>query len=386
VVTSLHTPINSNTLEKSVVLVVEDDLNLLEGIRTVLELDGYAVLTAENGVQALEVLRKTPLRPDLIVSDIMMPHMNGLDLLTAVREEPDWISIPFIFLTALSDRRDKLMGKKLGVDDYVVKPFDTEDLLVAVESRLKRHKAMDQVQRTLVDEMKRRILIILNHEFRTPLTFVVAYADMLSNAGSYNLSTEEILEFLKGVNTGAVRLRRLIENFIQLVELETGTAERTYQTRRAPIENVASLLYDAKMSVFTSDVEHTCTIQVDSQLPTFLGDVAYLKVALVQLLDNAIKFSPNNLNITMGANADDEWLYLWVKDNGRGITPEEQVKIWDTFYQIDRDINEDQGAGSGLAIARGIAELHGGTTIVQSEPGKGSTFSIAIPLKPSNTV
>jgi two-component system, sensor histidine kinase and response regulator len=381
VTTPTYTPTNYDILEKSVVLVVEDDLNLLEGVRTVLELDDYEVLTAENGVQALEVLRRTPIRPDLIVSDIMMPMMNGIELLNAIREEPDWITIPFIFLTARSERPDVLLGKKLGADDYIIKPFDTEDLLVAVESRLKRHKAMDQVQRTLVDEMKRRILIILNHEFRTPLTFVVAYADMLSNAGSYNLSNEEILEFLKGVNTGAVRLRRLIESFIQLVELETGTAKRTYETRRAPIENIASLLKDAKTLVFTPEVKHTCTILIDENLPVFIGDVAYLKAALAQLLDNAIKFSPDDLNITMGARAENGYMLLWVSDNGRGINAEEQEKIWDVFYQIDRNTHEDQGAGSGLAIVRGIAELHGGTTTVQSEPGSGSTFTIAIPLK-----
>lgn len=380
-ITPTHTPMNYDVLEKSVVLVVEDDLNLLEGVRTVLELDGYAVLTAENGQQALEVLRRTPLRPDLIVSDIMMPLMNGIELLSAIREEPDWVTIPFIFLTARSEKSDVLRGKQVGADDYLIKPFDTEDLLVAVESRLKRHAAMRRVQTSLVDEMKRRILIILNHEFRTPLTFVVAYADMLSNAESYNLSNDEILEFLKGVNSGAVRLRRLIESFIQLVELETGTARRTFETRRAPIENVASLLRDARTQVFTPDVRHTCTIQLEDNLPAFVGDVAYLKTALAQLLDNAIKFSPDDPNITLGASADADWLYLWVKDNGRGISPEEQEKIWDVFYQIDRDVNEDQGAGSGLAIVRGIAELHGGTTTVQSEPGMGSTFTIAIPVK-----
>ncbi len=380
-ITPTHTPMNYDVLEKSVVLVVEDDLNLLEGVRTVLELDGYAVLTAENGQQALEVLRRTPLRPDLIVSDIMMPLMNGIELLSAIREEPDWVTIPFIFLTARSEKSDVLRGKQVGADDYLIKPFDTEDLLVAVESRLKRHAAMRRVQTSLVDEMKRRILIILKHDFRTPLTFVVAYADMLSNAESYNLSNDEILEFLKGVNSGAVRLRRLIESFIQLVELETGTARRTFETRRAPIENVASLLRDARTQVFTPDVRHTCTIQLEDNLPAFVGDVAYLKTALAQLLDNAIKFSPDDPNITLGASADADWLYLWVKDNGRGISPEEQEKIWDVFYQIDRDVNEDQGAGSGLAIVRGIAELHGGTTTVQSEPGMGSTFTIAIPVK-----
>lgn len=109
------------------ILVVEDDLNLLEGIQTVLELDHYAVVCAENGVQAVEVLRSTPL-PDLIVSDIMMPQMDGIELLKAVRAVPEWVRIPFIFLTARGERQDIQRGKQLGVDDYLVKPFELAEL------------------------------------------------------------------------------------------------------------------------------------------------------------------------------------------------------------------------------------------------------------------
>lgn len=370
--------------EKSLVLVVEDDLNLLEGVRTVLELDGYEVMTAENGQQALELLRHTPVRPNLIVSDIMMPAMTGIELLTAIRQQLEWVTIPFIFLTARSEKPDVQRGKQLGADDYLTKPFDAEDLLIAVDARLKRQRAIDRAQTNVIDEMKRRILIILNHEFRTPLTFVVAYADMLNNAGTYNLSNEEILEFLKGVNTGAVRLRRLIESFIQLVELETGSAQRTYETRCAPIESVESLLRDVKSSVFTAEVQHTCTLAIEGTLPTFIADASYLKAALTQLLDNAIKFSPDNLELVMGARADHGHIYLWVADKGRGISPEEQERIWDVFYQIDRAVHEDQGAGSGLAIVKGIAELHGGTASVQSELGQGSTFTIRIPIVQPN--
>ncbi|MBE2272036.1 MAG: response regulator, partial [Anaerolinea sp.] len=170
-------------IAKGLILVVEDDLNLLEGIQTVLELENYEVISVENGRQALEVLKSTPRTPDLIVSDIMMPYMNGIELLREVRKERAWLKIPFIFLTALSEKPDIHRGKMLGVDDYLTKPFDAEDLIIAVQSRLSRHRALNDLQVGAMRDLKRTILTILNHEFRTPLTFVVAYSDMLNDAG-----------------------------------------------------------------------------------------------------------------------------------------------------------------------------------------------------------
>ncbi|MDL1902785.1 response regulator, partial [Anaerolineae bacterium CFX9] len=230
---------------KANILVVEDEINLLEGIRTVLELDGYTVHTADNGETALQVLRQSAHLPDLIVSDIMMPHMDGIQLLKEVRKETAWVGVPFIFLTARSEKTDVQRGKQLGVDDYLIKPFEADDLLIAVESRLNRHRALTQAHQDQMSDLKRRILTILNHEFRTPLTFVVAYADLLNEQTGQNISNEDMLTFLRGINTGAVRLRRLIENFILLVEFETGDARAAYDLRAMTIHNIHVVLQKA---------------------------------------------------------------------------------------------------------------------------------------------
>lgn len=367
-------------MTKVPILVVEDDINLLEGIRTVLELEGYRVLIAENGEHALGVLKNTMQLPELVVSDIMMPHMDGIQLLEEIRKMPGWLTIPFIFLTARSEKGDIQRGKQLGVDDYLIKPFDADDLLIAVESRLNRHRALNAAHKGEMEELKRRILTILNHEFRTPLTFVVAYADMLNNQQTTNLSADELLTFLKGVNIGAVRLRRLIENFIHLVEMETGDAQETYKIRRAPISDIGITLQLAHSAVFQESVKHTCTFEIAENLPVFVADAEYLRTALIQLLDNAIKFSPPEQPIAMGVKAEGGNLHLWVRDSGRGIAPSEQTRIWDLFYQINRAFHEDQGTGSGLAIVRGIAELHGGRVVCESAPDAGSTFALIFPI------
>ncbi|MGQ9909494.1 MAG: ATP-binding response regulator [Candidatus Flexifilum sp.] len=374
---------------KGRILVVEDDVNLLKGIRTVLELDGYDVVTAENGEIALNWLQQSPVYPDLIVSDIMMPHMDGLQLLQHVRSVPEWLGIPFIFLTARTDKADVQLSKLMGVDDHLAKPFEAGELLVAVESRMKRLRDLRAVHAHEISDIKRKILTILNHEFRTPLTFVVAYSDLLNLSQQENpqMNDREMLTFLRGVNLGAVRLRRLIENFILLVELETGEAQTTYQVRRAPIADLQSLLEGARVSALDGRPERVIEVDDCRYLSAALGerfiaDSDFLQRALVQLLDNALKFSPPDALVRMGAEVDDAEVRLWVQDRGRGIPEAEIDRIWESFYQVKREVYEDQGAGSGLAIVRGIMNLHGGHVSVQSAVGQGSLFTLHLPLQP----
>jgi signal transduction histidine kinase len=364
------------------ILVVEDDPNLLEGIRAILELDQYLVVSAENGAQALDWLRNAAALPDLILSDIMMPQMDGMALLNAIRSEPQWVAIPFIFLTAKGDKVDMQRGKQLGADDYLVKPFDADDLLIAVEARLKRQRALNDAQTDSINSLKRNILSILNHEFRTPLTFIVAYADMLNNpVTTQDLSDTELLGFLKGVSSGASRLRRLIENFILLVELQTGDAERTFEWRRSQINDMAQLLQTVcDRTILVSTPDRPYQIEVQGDLPPFVADREYLMIALAQLVNNAIKFSPPNTPIILGARAANGEISLSVTDYGRGIPEAEIAAIWETFYQVNRAHHEDQGTGSGLAIVQGIARMHGGRVHVESEAGVGSTFTIILPL------
>ena len=370
-------------MQSAKVLVVEDDVHLLEGIRDILELEEemkFEVLMAENGVHALEVLRSQVTPPDLIVSDIMMPKMDGITFLKEVRKEPIWFAIPFIFLTAKGEKSDQHRGLRLGVDDYIVKPYDPNDLLEKIKARLRRYSGLNDLYKKGLDGLKRQILTILNHEFRTPLTFVVAYADMLSNPGEHKMSDSELQSYLTGVSAGANRLRRLIENFILLVEMITGDAQQTYAWRRGDIDSINDLLAMAQEKAGQLD-NHALTIEVTGAIPVFNGDMEYLAAALAQFLTNAAKFSADGKPIVMGAETGTDDVVLWVRDQGRGIPPNEYDAIWQPFYQINRAVNEDQGAGTGLAIVQGVAALHGGRAELDSKVGIGSTFRIVLPLR-----
>jgi two-component system sensor histidine kinase/response regulator len=373
--------LEKNRMKKSTILVVEDDLHLMEGIRDILELSGYDVITAPNGVVGLETLRSQSRPPDLIVSDIMMPHMDGYDFFQVVRSEVEWVAIPFIFLTAKGERDDIHRGKLMGAEDYVVKPFDADDLLVAVSAKLDRKKQLDAVWKNEVSSIKQNILTILNHELRTPLTYVVAYADMLHRDAD-ELSVKDMRNFLQGINAGASRLRRLVENFILLVELETGEAEQTYAWRHTLISNFEEIVNNILQKYRDIAREHQITLEahLEPHLPVVVADVEYLSAALECLVDNAIKFSEKpGTTVNIRLYAEENQLCIAVSDQGRGVPARELEHIFESFYQINREKYEDQGAGSGLAIAEGIVRLHGGSISVDSTFGEGSTFVIRLP-------
>lgn len=370
------------------VLVVEDDTHLLSAISDILELEDYAVITAKNGRDGLEQLQKNPDHPpDVIVSDIMMPHMGGYEFLEEVRKEDRWVSVPFIFLTAKGEKSDKHRGALMGADVYLTKPFEPDDLLVAVASQMKRESERQRVHEGEVTSVKRDILTILHHEFRTPLTLIVAYAEMLKEFDQTDMSAEEVLTFLRGVNSGADRLRRLIENFITLIELREGDAASTFSWRQTDISNLRALIMDAVKQVELPEHRpRTFEVQIPEELPIIRGDMQYLVIAIREMLDNGAKFSTNGDTVTLKVSVEDGMMAIRVTDPGRGIPADEWENVWQPFYQINRELFEDQGSGSGLPIVRGVAELHGGRCVIErSIPEEGSTFCLQIPVKETTT-
>ncbi|MBE2195451.1 MAG: response regulator [Anaerolinea sp.] len=363
------------------ILVLEDQASLLKGIRDILEIQGYAVETALNGREGLEKLQNAPIPPDLIVSDIMMPELNGLEFLREVRRVPKWMHIPFVFLTAKGEKSDMRYGFQAGADHYITKPFDPEDLLVIVAAKLKRHQQLVEAQQQQIAEIKKRILIMLHHEFRTPLTTMVGYSDML-NTDVGLLSVNELREYLKEVNSGADRLRRLVENFILLVELETGHALQSYESRKRSMNGLFTILESAVSSTenFANQKGVKVSLKNEAGTCAVITDGDYLRAALVRLIDNAIKFSDKEpREVEAKVSTTENTVIFSITDYGRGIPADEVEKIFEPFYQIDRHVYEDQGAGAGLAIVRRIIEIHGGTITVQSKLGSGSTFNVILP-------
>jgi two-component system, sensor histidine kinase and response regulator len=373
---------------KVTILLVEDDKSMLDGMNDLLQVVdiGYdaTVLTAGNGLDALAQMEHA--KPDLIVSDIMMPKMDGFQFLAAVQQNPAWEHIPFIFLTARGEKHEIHKGRISGAALYITKPFHSVELIELIKTQLDRKIQLQQTHERSINNLKKDILQILNHEFRTPLTYVTAYYEML--AVSVNEDTVNLSEYLRGIQAGCTRLTKLIDGFITVIEIRTGELEQDFQQKAEPITNFDEIVQIA-IQKFTPqadqqdiEIQHT----TDGTKPVLYGDPNSLSIIIEQLLDNAIKFTaprftPNKTaKIEVSTKTVNDELVLTVADNGMGLPSSIQSQIFDLFIQHNRDQLEQQGAGVGLTITKGLVELHNGHIEVQSVEDHGSTFTVHLPI------
>ena len=370
-------------MNKQRILVVEDHHLLQEAMQEILETDGFEVLTAGDGLAALDLMQETC--PDLILSDIMMPQMDGYEFYKKVRENPEWVRIPFIFLTAKGDRDDILKGKALGVEDYLTKPFDTQELLVAIHSRLKRAHDLQTVTATEFDQLKRQLIDILSHELRTPLTYISGYTELaLDDVAS--LTPETIQEFLMGIKRGADRLNRLTEDFLMVVQIDTGRAEKDFEDFARIHHDLGKIINRVTQyyQIITHEKNIVFVVAVDLDLPPVKLHEGFFSNALKRLIDNGIKFSPQDSPyIEIRTATSPQWIQISVTDHGVGIAKEDVEHIFQRFQQINRQKMEQQGTGQGLYIAQSLIQLHGGKITVDSRPDEGSTFTIQLPIAES---
>lgn len=340
------------------------------------------ILTADNGKAGLNVVSQEI--PDLIVSDIMMPLMDGLEFLRQLRQNPAWIHIPLIFLTARNDRRAIHTGTAQGAQLYITKPFNSGELLELIKTQLDRAFQLRASHQHNVDKLKKDLLQLLNHEFRTPLTYVTAYYEMLTYSISQLQEAQDFDEYLRGIQVGSQRLARLVESLIQVMELRTGEMASQFIQQAEPIADFAHLLQEAIQANREQADQYGVQIHYDDSVsfPLVLGMRAKLLAVLNALLDNAIKFTHHHKtsNVYVLVYTTDTELHVAIQDEGIGFPLQIRNRLFDLFFQYKRPIFEQQGAGVGLTIAKGIAELHGGRIDVDSQKGVGSTFSLVLPI------
>ncbi len=371
------------------ILLVEDNVVMLEGISDLLELGnlGYdlTVITATNGRDGLEEMAKQT--PDLVVSDINMPYMDGEEFLEHIRQNPDWEQIPVIFLTAKggaqSIHRAKVLG---GVDQYITKPFDSEDFKQRIKGQLDRTFQRLHNQQQQSTELNQRILRMLNHEMNTPLTYVSAYTDMLVEGVMAVEDDDTISEYIRGIQAGCDRLLRLVNNFMRVLDLREKTAQKNYEQNGQVIADINNLISQAIKQAVEKNAPKTVSVQFNPADKPFLiwGYRDDLLIALEQLIDNAIKFTYAQRNIegevSIALRVHNEALNIIIRDEGTGFPSYIRSKIFDLFFQHNRESYEQQGTGIGLTIAKELIDAHKGLIRVESEMGKGSTFTIVLPI------
>jgi len=366
-------------MQRQTILLVEDDIALLEGMSDTLEMVGYKTIQATNGQEGLDALKRA--QPDLIISDIMMPEMDGYLFHKEVISHPENAAIPFIFLTAKSDQADVRKGLREGVDAYLTKPFDLEDLLLHVQNKLNRFATIRKQSLAQLEELQRQIVTMFSHELRTPLTYIQGYTDLLADTPQ-PANAEEIELFLRGLQTGSKRLSKLVENLLCLVQLDTDLYSQEfaeYSIVESDIGRIARLPAGAHASM-AADKGITIHVDIADSLPAVRLVEDQIIQALSRLIENAIKFTrAPDAKVRLHVYQSGNRVCMDVIDQGIGIAPNHIPHIFERFRQIDRERHEQAGIGVGLSIARGLAQTHGGDIEAESTLGEGSKFTLWLP-------
>ena len=353
------------------ILVIDDEPALLEVLGEVLAERGFATLLAADGATALEIARRE--RPDLVVCDVNMPQLNGYGVLAGLRAEPQLAPTPFIFLTSDPGMR---AGMHSGADDYLMKPVAADDLVAAVEARLRRRAITAGETDRRVDEVRRTVADLLPHELRTPLTAIIGSAELLK-ACHRTLAPEEVAEVADAILRGAQRLHRMAENYILLADFETrraaGRPAVETPSRLAGAGDVREAATDAAAGSGRPDDLRLALAEVE--IP---AGVTYLRKVVAELVDNAFRYSAPGAPVTVSL-ARDGGVALAVADRGRGMTAAQVAEVG-AFRQFERERFEQQGSGVGLALVRRIVEATGGTLAIESGAGEGTTVTARWPV------
>lgn len=376
--------------EQGLLLVVDD----IEANRDVLSRrlrgQGYAVDTAEDGPQALEMLNAG--RYDLVFLDIMMPGIDGYEVLQKIKANDELKNIPVIMISALSESESVARCIEMGAEDYLPKPFNPTLLKARVRASLEKKRAADR-EAALFEQLRENykrleeleksrddLTYMIVHDLRTPLTSMIVGMQTLNSAGDLSVDQSEVMGIaLAGGET-------LLSMINDLLEVEKSESEgMQLDVVEISVEEIVDSAV-AQISLLAEGKQLNVIRQISTRLPPLHADSGKLRRTLVNLLGNAVKFTPSGGYVTIGARLSEQGksVTFSISDTGEGIPPEAFDHIFEKFGQVEsRQGGRVMSTGLGLTFCKLVVEAHGGEIRVESEAGEGSTFSFSIPLAPA---
>jgi signal transduction histidine kinase len=358
------------------ILVIDDEEWLREMIHLALKQRGFEVIESNNGADGIEKARQE--LPDLILCDINMEKVDGYLTLASLRNEAPTAAIPFILMTGLADNAGMRHGMELGADDYLAKPFTTDALYAAVEARLKKAQTVrDEAERKLA-HLRDNISLMMPHEMRTPLNGILSNSELLAQSAG-TLKTSEVAEIGLEIYKSSQRLERLIENFLIYAQLELIAADpqNVNALRIGKTENSGSLIRE-RANAQASQANRIKDLSLDIAGLTVPMAAEYLAKITEELVQNAFKFSEPGTPVRLSLREGFNGIVFTVSDQGRGFSTEQIAHIG-AYMQFERKMNEQQGLGLGLTIAKRLVELHGGTFSIEGKKGEGATVIAKLP-------
>ncbi|MBE9035228.1 hybrid sensor histidine kinase/response regulator [aff. Roholtiella sp. LEGE 12411] len=362
------------------ILAVDDTRDNLILVQTILESEGYEIDLVTDGIKALQQVEKSP--PDLILLDVMMPGMDGYEVTRRIRKNPALSYIPILLITAFHES-SVVEGLDAGADDFIRKPFDTDELLARVRSLLRLKHSLDEQQK--MARQREDFVSRLTHDLRTPLVA----ADRMLNL--FELETfckisPEMKQAIAVMIRSNQNLMQMVNTLLEVYRFEAGKKTLNYES--CNLREIAQEVV-SELSPLTSEKGLTLKIDIreldslSKNAGVVMGDQLELRRVLNNLIANAIKFTDTGgitirISEISAANNKQDLVKIEVEDTGYGIAPEDQATVFERFRQ---GRNKRSGSGLGLHLSRRIVEAHDGTIEVTSELGKGSLFTVQIPKR-----
>lgn len=355
------------------ILVIDDDDGIRLGLQDLLELCGHAVRAAENGVIGVQLAAD---RPDFIFCDVDMPEMDGFETIAAIQRLPQCRDVPFIFLTGRTSREDQRRGMTLGADDFITKPFQSQEILDAIAARVQRQSPLRERITQLVDERQREASADWSHELMTPLNAVFGGLDLIEMEID-TIKPGELKDLLGIIREGAERQQRLSQKLIRFFGLErmhtAGRFDKTMQCSPA-----AAAIAGAQRA--TTAEKRAGDLRLECEPGAVALPEELLAGAVAELVENACRFSKPGQPVIVSGRCAGGSYRLTVTDAGPGMTAEQRQGVG-AFAQFDRKRREQQGLGLGLAIVRATVALAGGRLVLAEDSGgHGLEAGLELPL------
>lgn len=363
--------------EKGTILIVDDIQENILLLSEVLKMNGYTVIVANQAELALEKARTED--PDMILMDVRMPKMSGYDLTKILKEEEKTVDIPVLFVTALSDKFDKLKGFKAGGVDYITKPFQIEEVLSRVKAHItikKQKEKLKEVNNQLsgILKAKDRFFSIVSHDLKNVFMNVPELSKLLMESAD-EMDQDEIKSIAQRCYEDSTNTMNLFYNLLNWSEVQLD--KLVIQDKKIGLTDVVNLSFnllkgyaDRKKITLESFVDKEVTITTDENV---------LSTVLRNLITNAIKFSHPDSKIDVSANLIKSDVEIAIRDYGVGIEKSEIENIFRLDLKYSKPGTEkEQGSGFGLILCKDLLEKCGGEIKIESEPGKGTTVKILL--------
>jgi two-component system sensor histidine kinase/response regulator len=359
------------------VLIIDDDPSARDTLEALLYREGYELLFATGGIDALQRMKE--LAPDVILLDVMMPQMTGFELCQYLKNSSEFRHIPIILLTVLDGSEALVRGLNAGADEFVSKPVNSHELGARIRSMLRIKAQYDELERTL--QLRELLSNTIVHDMRNPLAAILLYIQLLKRKG--NLTPDQA-KYFELVHTEAQQLSGFLDDILMLAKMEK---DKLILTRAAVDMGKFAMELEQKYTAITGSQNVGFELIQETEHPPVIRlDINLFQRVLDNLISNALKFSTPKSKITLcieyprqkSRQEGAPMLLIQVMDEGPGIPPEDREHIFDKYEIVDMKKSGKSQVGLGLAFCRMVAEAHGGRIFAGNNPTQGAVITIEI--------